>query len=64
MDIRNQSLDAFAGECTVNELLGLGAEHYRVVREKISGITLSECLEVAGRYFAKTFAVTVTVTPK
>jgi zinc protease len=64
MDIRNQSLDAFAGECTVNELLGLGAEHYRVVREKISGITLAECLDVAGRYFSEPFAVTVTVTPK
>jgi zinc protease len=63
MDIRNQSLDAFAGECTVNELLGLGAEHYRVVRERISQTTLEGCLEVANRYFAKPFAVTVTVSP-
>ena len=63
MDIRNQSLDAFAGECTVNELLGLGAEHYRVVREKVSQATLAGCLEVANRYFAKPFAVTVTVSP-
>ena len=63
MDIRNQSLDAFAGECTVNELLGLGAEHYRVVRERISQTTLEGCLEVATRYFAEPSAVTVTVSP-
>ena len=64
MDIRNQSLDALAAGCAVDELFGLGAEHYRVVRERVRAVTLAEVREVAGRYFARQQAVVVSVGPE
>jgi zinc protease len=64
MEIRNQSLDALAAGCAIDELFGLGAEHYRVVRERVRAVTSEEVREVAGRYFAKQPAVVVCVGPE
>lgn len=63
MDIRSQSIDAFAGECTLDELYGLGAEHHRVVREQIAAVTLDQTREAARRYFGDAASVTVQVGP-
>jgi zinc protease len=50
MDIRAQSVDAFAGECTLDELYGLGADHFRTVRENIRRVTVVDTRRVAGEY--------------
>lgn len=63
MEIRNQSLDSMAMGCALDELYGLGAEHYRVVRERVRAVTLEEVREVAGRYFRAQPPVVVTVGP-
>jgi predicted Zn-dependent peptidase len=63
MDLRNQSIGAFAGDCTVDELLGLGAEHYAIEREQIQAVTLEQVREVALRYFVNQPAVTVIAGP-
>jgi predicted Zn-dependent peptidase len=64
MDLRSQSVDAFAAECTLDELYGLGAEHYRVIRENIRSVTREQTAEVAGRYFSGVASVTVQVGPE
>jgi zinc protease len=64
MDTRSQSIDAYAGECTLDELYGLGAEHHRVVREQISRVTMEETREVARRYLGEAASVTVQVGPE
>ncbi|MEK0447016.1 MAG: hypothetical protein RLZZ399_2337 [Verrucomicrobiota bacterium] len=63
MEIRNQSLDSLALGCALDELYGLGAEHYRVVREQIREVTLEEVQSVARRYFGEQPAVVVSVGP-
>jgi zinc protease len=63
MEIRNQSLGAFASSCTADELCGLGAEHYLVERERIRAVTVEEVRRVAGRYLGEAPAVTAIVGP-
>lgn len=63
LEIRNQSMGALALGCALDELYGLGAEHYRVARERIRGVTLEEVKEVAGRYFGAQASVVVSVSP-
>ncbi len=63
MEIRNQSLGAFAAGCTADELCGLGAEHYLIERERIGSVTMEEVREVAARYLGDAPAVTVIVAP-
>lgn len=64
MDIRAQSVDAFAGECTLDELYGLGAEHFRVVRESIARVSVEQTRSVAQRYLQEAGSVTVHVGPR
>jgi zinc protease len=63
LEIRNQSLGALAVGCALDELYGLGAEHFRVVRERVRAMTLEEVREVAARYFGQP-PVVVCVGPK
>jgi zinc protease len=63
MEIRNQSLGAFASNCTADELCGLGAEHYLVERERIRAVTSEDVLRVARRYLGEAVAVTAAVGP-
>ncbi|MEI6712466.1 MAG: pitrilysin family protein [Verrucomicrobiota bacterium] len=64
MEIRNQSLDALAVGCALDELYGLGAEHYRELRAQVQAVTLEGVREVAARYFAKQHPVIVGVGPE
>jgi zinc protease len=63
MEIRNQSLGAFASGCTADELCGLGAEHYIVERERIRSVTAEEVRGVARRYLGDADAVTAIAGP-
>jgi zinc protease len=64
MDIRSQSVDALAAECTLDELYGLGAEHYRDLRESVAKVTVEGTRTVAQRYFGGVASVTVHVGPR
>jgi zinc protease len=63
MEIRNQSLGAFASSCTADELCGLGAEHYLCERERIASVSLEDVQRVANRYLGEAYAVTAIVGP-
>ena len=63
MEIRNQSLGAFASSCTADELCGLGAEHYLLERERIGSVTVEEVRRVARCYLGEGAAVTAIVGP-
>ena len=63
MEIRNQSIGAFASSCTVDELCGLGAEHYLVDREKIRSVTVEDIQRVAQLYLGEAPAVIAIVGP-
>jgi zinc protease len=61
--IRNQSLEAFAHVVAVDELYGLGAEHYAQRMAEINAVTLEQVRAVARRYFHEPSRATVLVTP-
>ena len=62
--IRNQSLEAFAHVVTVDELYGLGADHYEQRTAEINAATLEEVRAVARKYFRDPHRATVLVTPE
>lgn len=62
--IRNQSLEAFAHVVAVDELYGLGAEHYAERAAEINAVTLEQVRDVARKYFRDPFRATVLVTPE
>jgi zinc protease len=61
--IRNQSLEAFAHVVAVDELYGLGYDHYGQRAAEISAVTLEEVRDVARKYFRDPHRATVLVTP-
>ncbi len=61
-EIRNQSNDALAFGCTLDELYGLGHAHYRTLRQRIESITGDDIRRVAARYFTQP-SVTAIATP-
>ena len=61
--IRNQSLEAFAHIVAVDELYGLGADHYEQRVAEISAVTLQQVRDVARKYFHDPCRATVLVTP-
>lgn len=63
IDIRNQSNDAFAFAAALDELYGLGANHYRDLRQQIESATLEEVQRVARKYFRDQVPVIATVRP-
>ena len=63
-DIHNQSNDAFAYACALDELYGLGFDHYKELRKKVESINLEEIKRVANQYFGSKPAVTAVVRPK
>ncbi len=63
MDLRNQSLAAFGASCLADELLGLGAEHYRDERSAVEAVSCAEVVAAAGRVFSAQPYVTVVVGP-
>ncbi len=63
-EIRNQSNDAFAHACALDELYGLGFDDYRRLRTRIEAITLKEVKAVAQKYFADTPSILAVVRPE
>jgi zinc protease len=63
LEIHNQSNDAFAFSCAVDELYGLGFDHYKTVRREVEAVTLEETRRVANDYFLKQPPVTAIVRP-
>ena len=61
-EIRNQSNDALAFSCALDELYGLGCRHYEGLRERVEAVTLEQVREVARRYFSQAH-VTAIVRP-
>ncbi len=51
MEIRNQSNDAFSYACALDELYGLGYDHYKIERAKIESETLEDVKRIASKYF-------------
>jgi len=62
--IRNQSLEAFAHIVAVDELYGLGAEHYAQRATEIDAVTRDQVRDVARKYFHVPHRATVLVTPE
>ncbi len=63
LDIRNQSNDAFAFCCALDELYGLGFDHYKKSRAQTEAVTLEEVARVAKKYFADQPSITAIVRP-
>jgi zinc protease len=63
MDIRNQSNDALAFSCALDELYGLGFNHQDQWRKEVEGVTVADICRVARHYFADQPGVTAIVRP-
>jgi zinc protease len=63
-DIRHQSNDAFAYSAALDELYGLGFDHYKKMKAAVEKITLEEVKRVANKYFQNKPAVLAIVRPK
>jgi zinc protease len=50
-DIRNQSNDTFAYATALDELYGLGFDHYKKLKKAIGAVTVADTKRVAARYF-------------
>ncbi|MFM8656983.1 MAG: insulinase family protein, partial [Chthoniobacterales bacterium] len=61
--IRNQSLEAFTHVVAVDELYGLGAEHYAQRAAELKAVTLEQVRDVARKYCREPHRATVLVTP-
>lgn len=62
-EIRNQSNDALAFSCALDELYGLGATHYRSLRSRVEAVTAEQVREVCRRYFSQA-SITAMVRPE
>lgn len=63
IEIQNQSNDAFAFASAVDELYGLGYDHYKIVRREVEAVTLEDTRRVANEYFLKQPPITAIVRP-
>ncbi len=63
-EIRNQSNDALAFSCALDELYGFGAGHYRTLRTRIESVTLEQVREVCARYFTQPCITAIVAPPK
>jgi len=62
--IRNQSSDALASVCALDELYGLGFDNYLKEAAQVEAVTVEDTKRIAHEYFATKPAVTAIVTPK
>jgi len=62
-DIRNQSEDTFAYATALDELYGLGYDHYKAMKADIEKITLDDVRRVANKYFMDKPSVLAIVRP-
>jgi zinc protease len=49
--IANQSNDSFGYQCALDELYGLGFDHYKTLERDVERITLDQVRSVAAKYF-------------
>ena len=63
MNLRNQNLAAFCASCLADELLGLGAEHYRRECSAVEEVSAANLCAVALRTFGEQPFVTAVVGP-
>ena len=61
--IRHQSNDAFAFAVALDELYGLGFDHYLLAQREVEAVTLEDVQRVAAQYFGEQPALTVIVRP-
>src|SRR5205823_14678771 len=61
--IQNQSNDVFAYMTALDELYGLGFNHYRDLEAKVNAVTLDNIKQVAAKYFRKQTYVLAIVRP-
>jgi zinc protease len=50
-EIANQSNDSFGFQCAIDELYGLGYNHYKSLESDVNAVTLAEIKRVAAKYF-------------
>jgi len=62
-EIRNQSEDAFAFVTALDELYGLGYNHYEKMKAEISAITVEDTRRVAQKYFRDQASILAVVKP-
>ena len=62
-EIANQSNDAFGYHCALDELYGLGFDHYKRLEHDVDAVTLEQIKTVAAKYFRDQPYVLATVRP-
>lgn len=63
-EIRNQSNEAFAYATALDELYGLGFDHYKKMKAAVGALTLDDVKQVANKYFENKHAVLAIVRPQ
>ncbi|MDQ6808765.1 MAG: insulinase family protein [Verrucomicrobiota bacterium] len=61
--ISNQSNDTFGYMAALDELYGLGFDHYKTLEKDVTAVTVEDVRRVAAKYFAKQPYVIATVRP-
>ncbi len=61
--IANQSNDSFGYQCALDELYGLGFNHYKSLEHDVEAVTLDDVKRAAGKYFRDQPYVLATVRP-
>src|ERR1700756_2886251 len=62
-EIANQHNDAFGYQCALDELYGLGFNHYKSIERDVEAVTLDDIKRVAAKYFRDQSYVLATVRP-
>ena len=63
-DIRNQSEDALAYSCALDELYGVGYDYFKSERAQLQAVTLERAREVAQKYFLDKPRIIAIVAPE
>jgi zinc protease len=63
-EIRNQSEDAFAYATALDELYGLGFNHYKELKSEVAAVTMDDIKRVAATYFENKPSVIAIVRPQ
>ncbi len=61
--IANQSNDSFGYQCALDELYGLGFDHYKSLEQEVNAVSMDDIKRVAAKYFRDQPYVLATVRP-
>jgi zinc protease len=61
--IANQSNDSFGHQCALDEIYGLGFDHYKSLERDVNAVTIDDIKQVAAKYFRDQPYVLATVRP-